>query len=307
MKWMLAFLWSAVVLSMCGAVMACAGAGANLAANTPPVPSTPTTPTPPNPATPPPPRGANSTPWSPALVTSWQWQLSAPPRATQLVNVQMYDVDGFDAPASLVRAMHAQNTHGVCYIDAGTWENWRPDAGAFPGSVLGANNGWRGEQWLDIRQLSILGPIMTARFQMCKDKGFAAVEPDNLDGYSNHTGFPLTAQDQLTYNQWIAQSVHGLGLSVALKNDVGQVGELLSSFDFAIDEQCFEFRECDQVLPFIQRQQSGLRSGVQPRSQPVLSAGERHELQFHEERLGSGRDPHRLPLSGRAQSDRAFP
>jgi hypothetical protein len=250
MKWALAWLSSAVVLSTCGAVMARAGAGANLAPSTPPVPSTPTTPTPPTPATPSPP-GPNSTPWSPALVTSWQWQLSAPPRASELVNVQMYDVDGFDAPASLVRAMHAQNTHGVCYIDAGTWENWRPDAASFPASVLGAHNGWRGEQWLDIRQLSILGPIMTARFQMCKDKGFAAVEPDNLDGYSNHTGFPLTAQEQLTYNRWIAETVHALGLSVALKNDVDQVGDLLSSFDFAIDEQCFEFRECDQVLPFI--------------------------------------------------------
>ena len=163
----------------------------------------------------------------------------------------MYDLDGFDAPASLVTAMHAQNTHAVCYIDAGTWENWRPDAGSFPASVLGANNGWPGEQWLDIRQLSVLGPIMTARFQVCKDKGFDAVEPDNIDAYTNNTSFPLTAQDQLTYNKWIAQTVHALGLSVALKNDVDQVGDLLSSFDFVIDEQCFEFSECDQLLPFI--------------------------------------------------------
>jgi hypothetical protein len=231
--------------------MACAGAGATLAANTPTVPSTPTTPTPPTTATPPPPSGSNSTPRSPALVTSWQWQLSAPPSAPQLLNVQMYDVDGFDAPASLVTAMHAQNTHGVCYIDAGTWENWRPDAGSFPASVRGANNGWPGEQWLDIRQLPILGPIMTARFKMCKNKGFDAVEPDNIDGYSNTTGFPLTAQDQLTYNEWIAETVHALGLSVALKNDVDQVGDLVSSFDFVIDEQCFEFSECDHLLPFI--------------------------------------------------------
>ena len=208
--------------------------------------------TPPTAATPPPPpTGSTPTPWSPALITSWQWQLSAPPAANELLRVKMYDVDGFAAPASLVTAMHAQNTHAVCYIDAGTWENWRPDAGSFPASVRGANNGWAGEQWLDIRQLAILGPIMTTRFQMCKDKGFDAVEPDNLDGYSNNTGFVLTAQDQLTYNRWIAKTVHALGLSVALKNDLDQVGDLLSSFDFVIDEQCFALRECDQLLPFI--------------------------------------------------------
>lgn len=245
-----AFLWSTVVLLICGGLVACAEAGANLAANTPTVPSPPTTP--PTTATPPSsPSGSTPRPWSPPLVTSWQWQLSAPPTASQLLSVHMYDVDGFGAPASLVTAMHAQNTQAVCYIDAGTSENWRPDTGSFPASVLGANNGWPGEQWLDIRQLSILGPIMTARFQMCKDKGFDAVEPDNIDGYSNNTGFPLTAQEQLTYNQWIAQTVHSLGLSVALKNDVDQVGDLLSYFDFVIDEQCFEFSECDQLLPFI--------------------------------------------------------
>jgi hypothetical protein len=147
--------------------------------------------------------------------------------------------------------MHAQNTRAVCYIDAGTWENWRSDANSFPASVQGSNNGWPGEKWLDVRQLSVLGPILTARFQMCKNKGFDAVEPDNIDGYSNNTGFPLSYQDQLTYNRWIAQTVHSLGLTVALKNDIDQVGDLLSSFDFVIDEQCFEFAECNTLLPFV--------------------------------------------------------
>lgn len=37
---------------------------------------------------------------------------------------------------------------------------------------------------LDIRSPSIR-PIMTQRLQNCKDKGFVAVDPDNMDGYSN--------------------------------------------------------------------------------------------------------------------------
>jgi len=189
--------------------------------------------------------------WIPPLVTSWQWQLSSLPSTSSLLAVQMYDIDGFDAGADLVAALHAQGTKAVCYIDAGTWENWRSDAASFPASVEGAGNGWPGEKWLDIRQISLLAPIMTARFQMCKTKGFDAVEPDNIDGYTNSTGFPLKASDQIAYNSWIADTVHSLGMSVALKNDTDQVPDLLSKFDFMIDEQCFEFSECNTLVPFI--------------------------------------------------------
>ncbi|HEY7617397.1 MAG TPA: endo alpha-1,4 polygalactosaminidase, partial [Terriglobales bacterium] len=189
--------------------------------------------------------------WSPALVTSWQWQLSSLPSANNLLNVQMYDVDGFGASSSLVSVMHNAGMHAVCYISAGTWEDWRSDADSFPSSVLGSGNGWPGEKWLDIRQIDALSPIMTARFQMCKDKGFDAVEPDNIDGYTNNTGFPLSYADQIAYNKWIATTVHSLGMSVALKNDLEQVADLLPHFDFAINEQCFQFNECDALTSFI--------------------------------------------------------
>ena len=96
----------------------------------------------------------------------------------------------------------------ICYIDVGTAENWRADYSSFPASVLGNSNGWPGEKWLDIRQLSVLEPIITARFAMCKTKGFDAVEPDNVDGYENDSGFPLSARQQLTYDEWVAGEVH---------------------------------------------------------------------------------------------------
>jgi hypothetical protein len=195
------------------------------------------------------PGGSNST-WVPALQTSWQWQLSTVPNVGNLLDVQMYDVDGFNADIALIAAMHAKNIHAVCYLSLGTYEDWRSDAGSFPSSALGSGNGWPGEKWLDIRQIGKLGPIMTARFQMCKDKGFDAVEPDNIDGYSNSTGFPLTSDDQIAYNKWIATTVHSMGMSVALKNDLDQVTALVSDFDFAVDEQCFEFGECDKLTPF---------------------------------------------------------
>src|SRR5579884_3065159 len=188
--------------------------------------------------------------WQPALNTSWQWQLSG--KVDQSFNVVMYDIDMFDNPASVVQSLHAAGRIVICYIDAGTWEKWRPDAKEFPKSVLGRHNGWPGERWLDIRQLSILEPIMQARMQLCQSKGFDGVEFDNVDGYSNKTGFPLTYQDQLNYNVWLANSAHSLGLSVALKNDVDQVNDLLPYFDWSLDEQCFQYTECNKLLPFIQ-------------------------------------------------------
>jgi hypothetical protein len=183
----------------------------------------------------------------PALQTSWQWQLSSLP-TTPYLNVDMYDIDGFDAPASLVSDLHGtrQGRKVVCYISAGSYENWRPDVGQFPAAVLGKNlDGWAGERWLDIRQYGgPLGAIMRARLDMCKAKGFDAVEPDNVDGYTNRTGFPLTKADQLAYNSWLADEAHKRGLSVALKNDNAQIPQLLPYFDWALNEECFTYSEC---------------------------------------------------------------
>lgn len=188
--------------------------------------------------------------WKPALHTSWQWQLSTP--VDQSVNAQVYDIDMFDNSASVVASLHSKGRKVVCYVDVGTWENWRPDAGKFPASVKGLNNGWPGEKWLDIRRITTLGPILTARLDLCAAKGFDAVEPDNVDGYSNTTGFPLTYTDQINFNTFIASEAHKRGLSVALKNDLDQVSDLLPKFDWSLDEQCFEYQECSSLVPFIQ-------------------------------------------------------
>lgn len=82
------------------------------------------------------------------------------------------------------------------------------------------------------------------RIQACKAKGFVAVDPDNVDGYTNDPGFPLTADDQLDYNKFLAATAHSLDLSVGLKNDVGQLAELVDHFDFAVNEQCHVYSEC---------------------------------------------------------------
>ncbi|CAF0949214.1 unnamed protein product [Rotaria sp. Silwood1] len=67
----------------------------------------------------------------------------------------------------------------------------------------------------------------------------------------NGGGFRITYQDQLTYNIWLAQEAHARDLSIGLKNDVDQVRDLVSYFDWAINEQCWEYNECNTLQPFI--------------------------------------------------------
>ncbi|MGV9255088.1 endo alpha-1,4 polygalactosaminidase [Streptomyces sp. NPDC003697] len=187
--------------------------------------------------------------WRPRPGTPWQWQLSG--RLDTSVDVPVYDIDGFDHTRATVAALHRQGRRVICYVSTGAWEEFRPDAGAFPAGVLGEGNGWKGERWLDIRRTDVLRPLMAARLDMCRKKGFDAVEPDNMDGYRNRTGFPLTAADQLRYNRLVAGLAHDRGLSVGLKNDLGQIPQLVGEFDFAVDEQCAQYGECDALRPFV--------------------------------------------------------
>jgi hypothetical protein len=187
--------------------------------------------------------------WKPSPTTTWQIQLTG--SVDQTIDAQMYDIDGFDNAASVVSSLRAKGSRGVCYFSAGSYENWRPDTAQFPAAVLGKSNGWAGERWLDIRRLDLLAPIMRARMDMCKAKGFDAVEPDNVDGYTNSTGFPLSASDQLAYNRFLADAAHARGLAAGLKNDLDQVADLVPWFDFAVNEQCFEYAECDMLAPFV--------------------------------------------------------
>ncbi|AWW39953.1 endo alpha-1,4 polygalactosaminidase [Streptomyces cadmiisoli] len=188
--------------------------------------------------------------WQPRPGADWQWQLSG--RVDTSVDVPVYDIDGFDQSERTVAELHDRGRKVICYLSTGAWEDWRPDAGEFPERVLGKGNGWDGERWLDIRRTDVLEPLMAARIDMCADKGFDAVEPDNMDGYRNDTGFPLTADDQLRYNRLIAGLAHERGMSVGLKNDLDQIPQLVDDFDFAVNEQCAQYDECGSLTPFIE-------------------------------------------------------
>ncbi len=189
--------------------------------------------------------------WQPEPGTSWQWQLTGTINTTW--PVMMVDIDLFEAPQATIDALHRDGRVVICYFSAGSWEAWRPDAEDFPRQVLGDPlEDWPDERWLDIRRIDLLGPVMLARLDRAVRKGCDGVEPDNVDGYVNATGFDLSYDDQLEYNRWLAEQAHKRGLSIGLKNDLDQVIDLVEDFDWALNEQCFQFEECDALIPYIE-------------------------------------------------------
>lgn len=190
--------------------------------------------------------------WQPPPRTAaWQWQLQG--KIDPSIRAWAYDVDGFEASKADVRALHRHRRRAICYLDVGSWESYRPDKGRFPATVIGkVYEGFPDERWLDVSRFQLFEKPLEARIAMCAHKRFDAVEPDNVAGYENRTGFPLSGSDQLRFNRWVAREVHRRGMSVALKNDPGQVRALLGSFDLAVVEECFEYEECERFSPFVE-------------------------------------------------------
>lgn len=186
--------------------------------------------------------------WQPGVQTSWQIQLQGAPDTAY--DVQAYDLDLFDTDPAVFDRLHAQGRRVICYFSAGSAEDWRPDYGQFLPSDLGRPlDGWPGERWVDTRSANVRA-IMSARMDLAVARGCDAVDPDNVDGYTNRPGFPLTPATQLDYNRYLASQAHARGLAVGLKNDVGQLADLAPAFDFAVNEQCHEYAECGGYAAF---------------------------------------------------------
>ena len=93
---------------------------------------------------------------------------------------------------------------------------------------------------------------MLARLDLCSAKGFDGVMLDNVNGYTNKTGFPLTGADQLRFNIWMANEARKRGLAVGINNNPEQVSQLLPYFDWALAESCFSHGWCAALRPFIE-------------------------------------------------------
>ena len=180
----------------------------------------------------------------------WQYQVGQQ-RVDFSIPADIFDVDMFDTSVQDIQKLINNNKKVICYIDFGTLETWRKDAKLFDSSDIGNNNGWPGEKFLNINSEAVRN-IMLKRIQLAKSKKCWAVEPDNIDTYTDGvTGFEISYQDQLNYNIWISENVHANGMQVALKNDQDQISDLISYYDFAIIEQCLQYNECHLSNPFI--------------------------------------------------------
>lgn len=187
--------------------------------------------------------------WVPRATDTWQWQLNGELNTSYAVDV--YDIDLVEAPQATIDLLHAQGRRVVCYFSAGSSEDWRPDFYRFKPADMGELlDSWPGERWLDVRSENVKA-IMRDRLDLASAKRCDGVETDNVDGYTNQNGFDFSADDQLAYNRFLAQEAHARGLAIGLKNDLDQVDALASDFDFAVNEQCFQFSECSAYANFI--------------------------------------------------------
>ncbi|HEX6933646.1 MAG TPA: endo alpha-1,4 polygalactosaminidase [Streptosporangiaceae bacterium] len=174
-----------------------------------------------------------------------------------------------------VSALHTQGDKVIGYLDAGTAETWRPDypqyqsfnascGGCLFGKPVG---GFRDEFWLNINtdvsgtnpntgqtetaQQFVLDEL-TARLAQARAAGADAIEFDNVDAYQNKTGLTITAATQEQFDAAIANLAHANGFTVGLKNDLGQASDLQPYFDFAVNEQCWQYKECNFPPPGLQ-------------------------------------------------------
>jgi Glycoside-hydrolase family GH114 len=197
---------------------------------------------------------------------AWQWELDHPLslhspadlgtgdktyRGHPAARPAVYDIDGFDNPAATVRALHRRHARVICYIEVGAAESYRPDYQRFPKSALGGPvPGYPDDRYLNISNPAVAA-VIRARIAMCARKGFDAIEPDIDDSYTDRTGFRITEADNIAYDAGLAGYAHALGLAWGLKNGDGPgfAAAMLPHVDFALDEQCFQYRTCGAFYP----------------------------------------------------------
>ncbi|HEX6339677.1 endo alpha-1,4 polygalactosaminidase [Umezawaea sp.] len=90
-----------------------------------------------------------------------------------------------------------------------------------------------------------LAEITGAVLQRCAQRGFKAVEIDNLDSYGRSRG-KLTVDHNLAHATLLAQRAHGLGLAIGQKNSAEESRRAHDEvgFDFAFSEECHYYDEC---------------------------------------------------------------
>ncbi|KAI0443803.1 glycoside hydrolase superfamily [Xylaria telfairii] len=203
-------------------------------------------------ATPTPSINANVNVIQPKVGTTWDYPLGfSLTTANANKSTIFYPVDLENTSAGTIGALKSAGHTIICYFSAGSVEDYREDAGQFPASAVGKTlDGWPDEKWVDHRNAKVR-EIMATRIQSAASKGCVGVDPDNIDGYTNNSGFDLTEDDTVDYVQYLAKTAHAAGLGYGLKNSGAIVDRVVDVAEWAINEECAEYKECADWAPFV--------------------------------------------------------
>jgi len=95
-------------------------------------------------------------------------------------DAEIFDVDMWHTPKSVIQELRRRNKKVICYFSAGGSEDWRPDNNLFPKQDIGDKMAeWPGERWLNVRSPDVW-KVMETRIKYAYDKGCNAIDPDNL-------------------------------------------------------------------------------------------------------------------------------
>ena len=189
--------------------------------------------------------------WKPAAGVSFDWDLDDI-TSSDTFSSAVVDVDAFTTSAETVATLHAAGKKVIAYISVGTLEDDRPDKSMLPKEVIGKiYDEWPHEKWLDIRQIDKLKPWLEGRIAMIKNKHFDGVEPDNMDGYDNETGFAIKIADTKKYADYLITLAHANGLSIGQKNVEDLTAEYAAKFDWALTEDAFQQGWAESMVEYI--------------------------------------------------------
>jgi len=165
----------------------------------------------------------------------------------------------------VVSALHAAGKYSICYVEAGAYQVGFPDDSNFAtadyggvGDTATQMQGYPDEFWFDLTGFkdyvagnpnTLTGAAaniaagLNQRFAECKLEGQDAVEPDDLDGYTNQaqsgvTPWGMNQADSAGFERWLAYDIHANGLAAFQKNDPANAAVDEPLFDGMIIEQC---------------------------------------------------------------------
>ncbi|MEN8651896.1 endo alpha-1,4 polygalactosaminidase [Streptomyces sp. 21So2-11] len=147
-------------------------------------------------------------------------------------------------------ASPAAGLYNICYVNAfqaqpGAEEEWGDLLLRDARRDIVYDEDW-GEAILDIRTDSKRQRIaakVNPWIDTCADKGFKAVEPDNLDTFERTD--LISEANAKAFIRLLSDHAHRKGLAIAQKNTLGlSTAHEETGLDFAITEECGEWDEC---------------------------------------------------------------